>query len=130
MNKNVTLIWWLLIFIFAIALCKWLSFIYIIVYVGDQSLDLIDYFWSFYLPIFAALFWLAVSILFLRKLCKKSWKENIYYFVPCVVLIFIWAVIDIRYNNYQFRGHVYTPNGSEYYHKYGTWYFMPYKWIE
>jgi len=130
MKKHPTCLWWLLILIFSFSLTDWVLLFIIALYLGELQLNLsFEHLWAIYLPLFAALFWLTVSIFFVHKLRNRTWKHNLYYFAPCLVLILTWAVIDIKCRNYQARGYNYLPDGRYYFHDYKTWFFMPYKWI-
>jgi hypothetical protein len=89
----------------------------------------------FYLPFLAAVLGFCIPLVCLRVLKRTPARVWVCVFVAYCIIMLSWGIIDIRCENYQMGGHYY-PHGPlvdghrYYFHRYFTWYFLPYRLIE
>jgi hypothetical protein len=129
-------IWWLGAVLFGPSLLLWIT---VIVLFSVKGMFEFSFNWYgiryIYLPFFAAFVGFSIPVICLRVLRRTPARVWVCIFVIYLVVMLTWGIVDIRYENYQMGGHRY-PNGPlidghrYYFHRYITWYFLPYRWIE
>ena len=129
-------IWWLGVVLFGPSLFIWIT---VIILFSAKGMLECPFDWygirHIYLPFLAAFVGFSIPIICLIILRKTPARVWVSIFVIYLVIMLAWGIVDIRCENYQIGGHRY-PHGplidghKYYFHRYFTWYFLPYRWIE
>lgn len=126
-------VWWLGAALFAPALLVWITVLVAFGVRGWLELPFDAHgLRHIILPFFAAVLGFTVPLVCLRALRRTPARVWGSIFVAYLCVMLAWGIIDIRHENHQLVGHrdARLHGHKKYFHRYTTWYFLPYRWIE